>query len=63
VASGAAWLDWTWAGAVVLTALFQGSTNFTEELTLKKYPSYAAYQKTTSRLIPWFPRAASRGAV
>jgi steroid 5-alpha reductase family enzyme len=56
-------LDWTCLGALVLTALFQGSTRFTEELSLRKYPSYAAYQRTTSRLIPWFPaRAASPDA-
>ncbi len=62
IASGASWMDWIWLGAIVLTALFQGSTGFTEELTLKKYPRYAEYQRTTSRLIPWFPRGASRGA-
>jgi steroid 5-alpha reductase family enzyme len=56
MASGASWLDWTWLGAIVLTALFQGSTNFTEELSLRKYPGYAAYQKTTSRLVPWLTR-------
>jgi hypothetical protein len=27
----------------------------TEALTLAKYPSYAAYQQSTSRLLPWFP--------
>lgn len=65
LAAGGGWLDWTWLGALVLTALFQGSTNFTEELSLRKYPAYADYQRTTSRLIPWFPRprpAASRDA-
>jgi steroid 5-alpha reductase family enzyme len=56
VASGAGWGHWTIAGVVVLTLLFQGSTNFTEELTLAKYPSYAEYQKRTSRLIPLPPR-------
>jgi steroid 5-alpha reductase family enzyme len=56
VASGAGWANWTSAGALVLTLLFQGSTNFTEELTLAKYPSYAEYQKKTSRLIPMPPR-------
>lgn len=25
------------------------------QITLSKYPEYAKYQKTTSRLIPWFP--------
>ena len=65
IAAGGAALDPTFLGALVLTALFHGSSNFTEELSLKKYPSYADYQRTTSRLIPWFPRprpAASRGA-
>tara|TARA_R110002050_G_scaffold211687_1_gene347759 strand:- start:407 stop:712 length:306 start_codon:yes stop_codon:yes gene_type:complete len=49
------WLNWSIAGAVLLTLLFQGSTDYTEKLTMKKYPQYAKYQKTTSRLIPWFP--------
>ena len=56
VASGAGWLHWTLLGAVVLSALFHGSTNFTEELTLQKYPSYAEYQRRTSRLLPLPPR-------
>lgn len=49
------YLNWSLAGPVLLTLLFQGSTNFTEELTLKKYPDYAQYQATTSRLLPWLP--------
>ncbi len=44
------------AGAVVLTLLFQGSTTLTERLSLEKYPEYAAYQRATSRLVPWVPR-------
>lgn len=55
VASGTS-LEPTLLGAVVLTGLFQGSTNFTEELSLRKYPRYAEYQKRTSRLIPMPPR-------
>jgi steroid 5-alpha reductase family enzyme len=43
-------------GAVLLLLLFQGSTNFTEALSLEKYPTYADYQKRTSRLIPLPPR-------
>jgi steroid 5-alpha reductase family enzyme len=42
-------------GAVLLILLFQGSTAFTESITARKYPDYEAYQKTTSRLMP-FPR-------
>jgi steroid 5-alpha reductase family enzyme len=57
VAAGGPWLDVTLAGPVLLTALFQGSTGFTESLTLAKYPSYAEYQRRTSRLVPWWPRA------
>ncbi|MFT3712402.1 MAG: DUF1295 domain-containing protein [Archangium sp.] len=54
VASGE-WLHWSIAGAIVLTALFQGSTNMTEGISKSKYPAYAEYQRTTSRLMPWFP--------
>lgn len=56
VAAGAGWVNPTGVGAVLLTLLFQGSTNFTEKLTLAKYPAYAAYQRATSRLLPMPPR-------
>ena len=56
VAAGAGWLNPTIAGPALLTLLFQGSTAFTEKITLGKYPSYAEYQRTTSRLLPWPPR-------
>jgi steroid 5-alpha reductase family enzyme len=42
-------------GAVLLMLLFQGSTQFTESITLKKYPRYAEYQKVTSVLVPLPP--------
>jgi steroid 5-alpha reductase family enzyme len=48
-------IHWSIVGTILLTLLFQGSTTFTETITLKKYPEYAEYQRTTSRLIPWFP--------
>lgn len=47
---------WSWIGALQLSFLFQGSTMFTEQITLSKYPKYAHYQKRTSRLVPWFAR-------
>jgi steroid 5-alpha reductase family enzyme len=56
VAAGAGWLNATIAGPIALTLLFQGSTAFTESLSRAKYPSYADYQRRTSRLVPWFPR-------
>ena len=51
-------LQWTVIGAVLLTALFVGSTIFTESITLSRYPEYAEYQRRTSPVVPWFPRGA-----
>jgi steroid 5-alpha reductase family enzyme len=48
-------LQWTVAGAFVLTVLFVGSTIFTESITRSKYPAYADYQAVTSPVVPWFP--------
>ncbi|MEP6481291.1 MAG: DUF1295 domain-containing protein, partial [Rhodoglobus sp.] len=56
VAAGSV-LQWTVLGAVLLTALFIGSTIFTESITRSKYPEYADYQSRTSPIVPWFPRA------
>jgi steroid 5-alpha reductase family enzyme len=50
-------LQWTVAGAFLLTLLFVGSTTFTESISKSKYPEYADYQATTSPIVPWFPRA------
>lgn len=55
IAAGDGWINGTIAGAVLLTLLFQGSTGLTEKLSLRKYPAYADYQRTTSRLMPWLP--------
>eukprot|EP00899_Mesostigma_viride_P004759 jgi/Mesvir1/14284/Mv09714-RA.1 len=55
VAATRQWLHYSIIGTLGLTMLFQGSTNFTEKLSKQKYPAYAAYQRTTSRLMPWFP--------
>jgi len=49
-------LQWTVLGAVLLTALFAGSTAFTEWITRGRYPEYAEYQRSTSAIVPWFPR-------
>ncbi|MBD8023424.1 DUF1295 domain-containing protein [Microbacterium gallinarum] len=45
-------LNWTIAGAALLTVLFIGSTIFTESITASKYPAYADYKRSTSMLIP-----------
>jgi steroid 5-alpha reductase family enzyme len=40
-------------GPTLLVLLFLGSTRFAEEISLSKYPSYADYQRRTSRQWPW----------
>lgn len=50
--------QWTVIGAVLLTALFVGSTIFTESITRSRYPEYADYQAVTSPIVPWPPRRA-----
>jgi steroid 5-alpha reductase family enzyme len=57
---GAGWLNVSIIGAVVLSAIFQGSTQLTEKLTVAKYPAYADYQRRVSRLVPWFPGVSSQ---
>ena len=43
-------------GALLLSLLFLGSTTMTERLSVAKYGTpYEAYQRTTSRLVPWWP--------
>jgi len=56
VAASGVWASRWLAGPVLLTCLFQGSTWLTEQLTVRKYPGYCAYQRTTSRLVPLPPR-------
>jgi steroid 5-alpha reductase family enzyme len=56
VAAGSV-LQWTVIGAVLLTLLFVGSTIFTETISVGRYPEYADYQRRTSAVVPWFPRA------
>ncbi|MFC5501471.1 DUF1295 domain-containing protein [Lysinimonas soli] len=55
-------LQWTVAGIALLLAIFIGSTNFTEAISKSKYPEYAEFQKSTSAVIPWFPRRGAKTA-
>lgn len=50
------------AGAVLLSALFVGSTVFTESISAAKYPAYADYRRTTSMLVPLPPRRRAQDA-
>jgi steroid 5-alpha reductase family enzyme len=43
-------------GPVLLTALFIGSTIFTESISASRHPAYAEYQRRTSMIVPWPPR-------
>jgi steroid 5-alpha reductase family enzyme len=61
VSAGAAWINPSIGGALGLTAVILGSTNLTESISLSKYPAYADYQRRTSMLVPWFPRARTSG--
>jgi len=56
IAATGSLFHWSITGTVLLTLLFQGSTSFTEKLSSRKYPDYKLYQKTTSRIIPWFSK-------
>ncbi len=60
IAAGAGWFNWTILGAILLTLLFQASTALTEQISLGKYPEYAGYQRTTSRLVPWVPKSGTQ---
>ena len=44
-------------GAVLLTALFIGSTAFTESISSSRYPSYGEYRRRTPAIVPWIPGA------
>jgi steroid 5-alpha reductase family enzyme len=46
------WINWSIAGTILLCLLFFGSSNFSEEISAKKYPKYQEYQKRVKRFIP-----------
>ena len=58
VAATGQWLHWTILGPLTIHGLFLGgSVRLTEAHELARKPEYAEYQRTTSRLVPWPPRA------
>lgn len=52
VAASGLWLNWSIAGWLLLIALFRGSSNFSEEISVSKYPAYKLYQETIPRFMP-----------
>lgn len=46
------WINWSIAGCLLLVILFKGSSDFSEELSEKKYPEYKEYQRKVPRFIP-----------
>jgi len=56
VAASGQWINWSIAGCLLLFVLFQGSSDFSEEISASKYPKYSDYQKRVSRFIPWKPK-------
>lgn len=47
------WFNWSIVGALLLILLFQGSANFSEEISVGKYPEYKSYQSRVSKFIPF----------
>lgn len=45
-------INWSIAGCMLLLILFQGSSDFSEAISSRKYPKYAEYQKKTGRFFP-----------
>ncbi|MCS5713328.1 DUF1295 domain-containing protein [Herbiconiux sp. CPCC 205716] len=56
-------LQFSALGPLLLTVVFIGSTVFTESISRGKYPDYEEYRRTTSALVPWFPRRTSADVV
>lgn len=52
VAASGQWINWSSSGALLLIVLFQGSSQFSEEISAAKYPEYTSYQKTVPRFFP-----------
>lgn len=47
------WLNWSVIGAILLVLLFWGSSNFSESISLGKYPDYEEYRKKVPRFFPF----------
>lgn len=57
ISASGQWFNWTVAGCLLLIVLFQGSSNFSEEISAGKYPLYKEYQKKVPRFIGFVRRS------
>ena len=46
------WINWSMIGCLLLMILFYNSSNFSEEISAKKYPEYKNYQQRVGRFLP-----------
>jgi steroid 5-alpha reductase family enzyme len=46
------WINWSMAGCLLLMVLFQGSADFSEQISASKYPLYKDYQKRVGKFLP-----------
>jgi steroid 5-alpha reductase family enzyme len=51
IATGS-WMNWSISGALLLLVLFRGSSDFSESISLEKYPEYKKYVKEVGRFLP-----------
>jgi steroid 5-alpha reductase family enzyme len=52
VAATGQWINWTLSGPLLLILLFTASSEFTESISLKKYPEYINYKQHVPKFIP-----------
>lgn len=52
VSASGQWINWSIAGCLLLIVLFQGSSDFSEEISSSKYTEYNQYKKRVSRFFP-----------
>jgi len=46
------WINWSIAGCLLLVLLFKGSSDFSESVSIKKYPLYKRYIAEVGRFLP-----------
>ena len=52
VAATGQWINWTLSGSLLLILLFMGSSEFTESISMQKYPDYMNYKHRVPKFIP-----------